>query len=498
MSLSAALADLPHLMSPVALARADTEGKFLVPPHIDLINRELMDVAFGRCERFMANLPFQHGKSLLLSHYFPAWMLLMFPETRIILAAHEERYATNFGSKVKDVIERWGGPLGVRLKEDSQAKGEWVVDRHGGGMVCRGMKGALQGRPADLFIIDDPLKDAEQALSTVTLESQWDWYQTVAFSRLGPKAPIVIVTTRWVKNDLCGKILGEARDSGEKWRVIKIPAIAKENDVLGRKPGEALWPERVPLSRLEMIRKKRGRWFSACWQQEPEDAEGMWFKPKHPDGSWRWPLYTDLGDAYALHQEGGRRRLVVKGDVMIVTTVDLGLEQTLYRRPHRHRHVRPHPLGRGTGARTGEEALPSRGAGAALADVCRRHRPHLVAVETGHPTLANEYRRHPDIPEIRWLTTESKNKLARALHAIMMTENNRLYLPDSDPPWLYDYASEMAGFTGNDDDEDDQVNDTSYFCKLAQELRVVRRRDEQGPEVLDFGKDVYGTREFYA
>lgn len=498
MSVAEALADLPHLMSPVALARADTEGKFQVPPHIDLINRELMDVAFGKTDRLMINLPFQHGKSLISSHYFPAWVLLLFPHTRIILAAHEERYATQYGSKVKDVIEKWGKPLGVRLKEDSQAKGEWVVDRHGGGMVCRGMKGALQGRPADLFLIDDPLKDPEQALSSVILENQWDWYQTVAFSRLGPKAPIVIITTRWVKNDLCGKIMSESRDSGEKWKVIKIPALAKEDDILGRKPGEALWEERVPRARLEMIRKKRGRWFSACWQQEPEDAEGMWFKPKWPDGRWRWPLFTDVGDAYSLPLEGGRRKLVVKPEVMIIVTVDWAWSK---KSTADHTAIGTFgltPSGEGLVLDQRNKRLRPEELAPALADVCRDYHPHLVAVETGHPTLANEYRRHPEIPEIRWLSTESKNKLARALHAIMMCENGRIYVPDNDPPWLYDYASQMAGFTGNDDESDDMVDDTSYFCKLAQELRVVKRRDEQGPEVLDFGKDVYGVREFYA
>ena len=105
MNLLEALDEAPHLSSPAALAIADTNGKFQVPAHIAYINRLLVEVAFGEMERLIVNIPFQHGKSWICSVYFCAWLLLLFPDKRILLAAHEERFASSFGQKVKDVLD---------------------------------------------------------------------------------------------------------------------------------------------------------------------------------------------------------------------------------------------------------------------------------------------------------------------------------------------------------------------------------------------------------
>jgi hypothetical protein len=92
--------------------------------------------------------------SELCSKYFPAWLLLLRPETRIIVVANTEALAASFGSKIKDLIEKFGPPHGIHLKDDTKAKGEWKIAKHGGGVLCRGIGGALVGHPCDLAIID--------------------------------------------------------------------------------------------------------------------------------------------------------------------------------------------------------------------------------------------------------------------------------------------------------------------------------------------------------
>lgn len=265
----AALQQLPHLVSPAHLAVADTGGKWTPAAHLKVTNRALVRAWQTANSRTAINIPFQHGKSWLGSIYFPAWVLLRWPSTRVMLGSYEESFACNFGSKVRDVVQRFGPALGVELRRDTNAKGEWVVDRNdslgvsgGGGMVCKGRGGALNGRPADLLLLDDLVKNAEEAQSPTILEGIWDWYCTTAYSRLGPTAPIVAIGTRWGPNDLFGRLDREAKVGGDKFTTISFKAIATAGDVLGRKPGEALWPERVPLARLERIARTRPRWFN--------------------------------------------------------------------------------------------------------------------------------------------------------------------------------------------------------------------------------------------
>src|SRR5688572_3209212 len=120
-----ALQTVPHLISPAHLAMADTNGKWKAAPHLREINKQLVRAWRTPNSRTAINVPFQHGKSWLGSIYFPAWVLLRWPETRIALASYEEGFASNFGGKVKDIVDKYGPELGIRVKTDTRAKGEW-------------------------------------------------------------------------------------------------------------------------------------------------------------------------------------------------------------------------------------------------------------------------------------------------------------------------------------------------------------------------------------
>ena len=427
--------------------------------------------------RLAITFPFQHGKSMLGSIYFPSWVILNWPETRIGLGSYEEGFACNFGGKVRDVVSRFGPEFGVRLKADTSAKGEWVIDRNdqygivgGGGMVCKGRGGAFLGRPVDLLILDDLIKNAEEAQSPTILESIWDWYCTVAYSRLGPTAPVIGIGTRWGPKDLFGRWEAEAKVGGDKFKTILFQAIATRNDILGRQPGQALWPERVPLARLERIQKTRPRWFKACWQGEPEELLGLHFQPRE------WPKYTDVGDAFRVNL-GIQWHNYRKADCTIIIALDwaqkgkkdsdktafvvaaltgdgLVLVLSVFSRRLRY-----------------EENAP------ALAQWCREWQwpdGDRVLVVSEDDMLSDamvvECSRYRDIPEIRRIGIKGKGKLIRAQAAIIRSQNRKFMMPSEPKEWYEETCDQLSGFTGEDGAEDDVADCFGILGRLADEF----------------------------
>jgi hypothetical protein len=128
-------------------------------------------------------------------------------------------------------------------------------------MTTAGVGGPITGRGAHLLVIDDPVKNDEEARSPTCRQKQWDWWQSVASTRLRPGGLIVIIQTRWHRDDLTGRILKHAKNNGQRWRVVSLPALAGEDDPLGRAPGEALWPEMYPRERLLRIRAGRTAYY---------------------------------------------------------------------------------------------------------------------------------------------------------------------------------------------------------------------------------------------
>jgi len=240
--------------------------------------------------------------SEMCSHWFPVWYLSTFPEKRIILASYEANFAASWGMRVRDSLrdayER--GLSDVTVRGDVSARGEWQLDGYDGGMYTAGVGGAVTGRGANVLLIDDPTKNAEEANSLTIREKQWDWYRSTAYSRLEPGGAVVIITTRWNKDDLPGRIIDQ---TDEHFEVINFPAIAEEEDELGRAVGEALWPERFPLERLLEIKDTiGGYWWAALYQQNPTVREGglfrrEWFEivDKVPTEGIRYVRYWDRG-----------------------------------------------------------------------------------------------------------------------------------------------------------------------------------------------------------
>lgn len=264
----------------MGLAEHASNRRWKRTPHLMLLNRKLVDVAYGDCPRLMVSMPPRHGKSELVSKYFPSWYLGCFPDRRVMLASYEAGFAATWGRKARDVLEDLGPSLfGVRIRGDSKAADRWEIAGHAGGMMAAGVGGPLTGKGANCLIIDDPVKNAEEASSRTVRDKVWEWYQSTAYTRLEPAGSVILVMTRWHEDDLAGRLLREMSIGGERWDILKLPAVAEEDDALGRAPGEALWPERFPLARLEEIRRTVGSYhWQALYQQSPTAPGGEMIK----------------------------------------------------------------------------------------------------------------------------------------------------------------------------------------------------------------------------
>ena len=273
-----------------------SRGSYTRPKHIEYLSERITEVGLGQ-RFFVFTVPPQHGKSELVSHYMPVWFLKKFPWKKVGLASYEMGYASEWGGKAKDTINENVDDLGLELKTDTKAKGRWNLRGYGGGMFVAGIGGPFTGRGFDLIIIDDPIKNDAEALSPVYRKRNWNWYRTVARTRLAPGGSIIIIMTRWHEQDLAGAVLGNPPEDDEeedafldedvvpdKWEVINLPALAEENDVLGRKPGEALWPERYDAPSIKASRAAAGPyWRTALFDGRPQPEGGGiiktgWFK----------------------------------------------------------------------------------------------------------------------------------------------------------------------------------------------------------------------------
>jgi predicted phage terminase large subunit-like protein len=214
----------------------------------------------------------------MTSMYFPAWYLGRNPDKKVILAAYEAEFAAEWGRKVRDLIEEDGEKFfGVKIRQDSKAADRWALKDHSGGMQTVGMGGALLGKGAHLLILDD-IQKQEDAFSETLREKAWNWYIGTAYTRLEPGGAIIVVMQRWHEADMVGKILDRAKETGEEWVVYNLPALAEDNDPMGRKRGEALWPEHYNEEYLLRIKATQKHLFSAVYQQRPSPEGGGFFQ----------------------------------------------------------------------------------------------------------------------------------------------------------------------------------------------------------------------------
>lgn len=295
-------------------------------PALDLIDSELVALAEGDHDRLMIFMPPQEGKSERASHYFPEWLLTHDHDLRIAIVSYADEMARRWGADIKLDAETFDGDestidLGLTLRADSRAAGRWQIDGGRGGVYCVGIAGSLTGKPVDWLIIDDPLKDLEQAQSARYRERAKRFWQGVAVPRLGPGSKCVVIQTRWHEDDLAGWLM---RNEPGRWKIVVIPAVSEaDDDLLGRPVGEPMISARGDRNWAN-IRHDVGEYvWAALYQQRPAPAAGGLFKRKS-FRYWQWLP----SDSFRHDQLGGMRialgdKIVYLSECWRFLTVDL-------------------------------------------------------------------------------------------------------------------------------------------------------------------------------
>ena len=267
-----------------------TDKNYEINWHHKIIAEELENtlekVIKGDKARIILQLPPRHGKSELATIKFPAWVLGKFPDLPIIIASYSSELAEDFGQKTRDLVltSQYQTIFNTRLRADTQSKGKWLTQQNGG-YTATGVGGSITGRGFKIGILDDPIKNREEAESLTYRNKTWDWFISTFYTRQDGNGAIIIILTRWHQDDLVGRLLRKQRDDEQaglidydKWQVINFPAIATEDET-NRKLNEPLWEQRFNLEKLNTIKNTIGLYeWNALYQQMPISAETQEFR----------------------------------------------------------------------------------------------------------------------------------------------------------------------------------------------------------------------------
>jgi len=290
---------------------------YLAGEYLELVETYIRTKGASGISRLLILEPPRHGKSEQASRHFPAWVLGRMPDTRVIVTSYSGDLATKFSRATRDIVDsdRYRAVFGglssvdapVELSKDSRSVQAWdLAAPHRGGLLAAGVGGGIVGSGANLFVVDDPFKNREEAESDAHREKVWDWWTSSAYTRLEDHAAVVGMLTRWHGDDWAGRLLKMmATDpKADQWVVLCLPAIweppvvpddkdfeayqreqllegvwVDKDDPLGRQPGEALWPDKYSLEDLERIAANLGPYDNAAlYQQTPYLRSGSMFK----------------------------------------------------------------------------------------------------------------------------------------------------------------------------------------------------------------------------
>lgn len=437
------------------------------PPHVLALIDHLEAVERGDITRLIVEMPPRSSKSTHVSRLLPSWYIGRHPDRYVIEASYGKELAVEHGRAVRDLINHPRYPFDITLRQDVKAAGRWMTSK-GGGLVTAGVDGGLTGHGGHLNILDDPMKDRQEAESELVREHTWTWYQEVFRTRFMRNGGAVVLGTRWHEDDLIGRLLNSPGASD--WTRLKLAYFAEEDDPIGRPVGAPLnvFGDVPSVEKGEIS----SRGFAALYQQNPAPAEGAlfkaaWFKHRYDP---RW-----MDARMQRHREGtlgaDERWIVLQtvdtatkegvGDYSVIATwatdgiryylVDIWREHADY--PHLKQ---------------------------AVVEQYWKHRPYQVAVEDtthGRP-LVQEFQRMPGAPPVAAYPVIG-NKVTRAEAASAWFEGGYVALPgrrsEEEPPWLEPWIREHLSFPAAA--HDDQVDTTSEALS-----RLTLR--EAKPEVL--------------
>lgn len=424
--------DFPHL-----LAAKLSKFKWYPYNHLRFISLKVLESIGTGNGRLIVSAPPRHGKSEFISHWLPVWFLERFPEKNVILTSYEADVAAQWGRKVRNEFESQP-ELTTKLAEDSTAANRFNT-RGGGGMVTAGAGGPITGKGGQLIIIDDPIKNFQDAESPLKRRALREWFDWVLYTRAEPGATIILLMTRWNEDDLSGYLLKQHTD---KWTEIRLPAIAEENDLLSRKIGQPLCEERYDTRQLEQIKNAIGsRAWLSLYQQRPTAQEGglvkrNWIKfwkelPSRKEmkiQSWDMTFKETQEGSYVVGQywirSGADKYLVDQVRARMDFSATLSAFRTFNAK---------HP-------ECSKRLVEDKANGPAIISALRKEIAGIVPVET------------------------DGSKYARFESISPQFESGNIYLPDpSIAPWVNDYIEELVSFPNAQND--DQVDATSQAVR---------------------------------
>lgn len=427
--------------------------------HHRLLCDYLDKLACKEIRRLMVFMPPRHGKSELVSRKFPAYLLGRNPDTSIISCSYSADLASRMNRDVQRLID--SEKYSVLFPEShlfgknirSTAKGSFLrnsdifeIVNHRGTYRSSGVGGGITGMGGEYIIIDDPVKNREDADSATMREKVYDWYTSTLYTRLEKDGCILLTLTRWHEDDLAGKLLKAAQEGADQWTILELPAVCeyppKPYDV--RQEGEALWKWKYDEEALEKMKVTVGsRDWAALYQQHPTPGEGGTFKREWwnyykvlPDGlydfvqSWDCTFKDAQSSDYVVGQvwarKGSSRYLLdqVRGRMSFTETL-CAIRSLSAKWPQAIRKL-----------------VEDKANGTAVIDVLRKEIPGLIPVE----------------PE--------GGKIVRANAVTAVAEAGNIYLPDpSIAPWVHDFVEEHAVFPNgaNDDQVDAQTQANTYY-----------------------------------
>jgi predicted phage terminase large subunit-like protein len=258
---------------------------FKIGPHHKKLAKIFTDVIEGRKKRVIINIAPRMGKSEFSSYLFPAYFLGKYPQKKIIMGTHTAGLSEDFGRRIRNLLDteeyREIFPATV-VAEDQKAAGKWSTSV-GGQYYAAGVGGALAGRGADLFVIDDPHSEQDvKTNSRLAFDTAWSWFQTGPLQRLMPGGAIIIIMTRWSLLDLTGKLIDYQIKNPESipWEIVELPAILNEDT----EQEKSLWPEQWPLTSLKATKASLDpKYWNAQYMQQPTSDNSAIVSRKH----WR-------------------------------------------------------------------------------------------------------------------------------------------------------------------------------------------------------------------
>jgi predicted phage terminase large subunit-like protein len=423
-------------------------GRWKAAKFHSLICQKLEAVERGDITRLMLFMPPRHGKSQTVTETFPSWFLGRHPDARVIEVSYGIQFAEKFGLLNRRKIEEFGGRIfGIGVSADQSSKTKWDIAGHAGGMISVGLGGSITGEGADLMIIDDLIKNRQEAESEAMRRRVWEEWQDTLQTRLHPGAAVILIMTRWREDDIAGRILDEAEENGDEWQIVSFPCLAEEGgpDALGRPPGQPLWPEHGYDERW--ARRKRAavgeRTWNALYQQNPLPAEGNIIK-----NDW-WKFYHTLPQhfdfvfqSWDMAFKGGEASDYVVGQVWGKLGVSLYLiDQT------RERLSLPDTL---------KELLK-------LREKWPKTRAILIEDKANGPGIIDTLK--DKVPGVIPIAADI-SKEARCWAASAAIEAGNVYLPDKDRPWVDALLAEFARFPAGKND--DQVDAATQAINWAQ------------------------------